>query len=373
MRAGVFSTLTLTIIAWTAAMPSLAHAQTAPGVASGPYCGVYSLYTALRSQGVNLELAQLLRPTYVSSTSGSTLSQLRQATQEHQAYGQLLENLSVADLHHLNCPAILHVKNEYDAPDYNHFLLCVPVAGGQLALYDPPGAIVRTAGHELAALWDGTALVVSARPINLASMRGWAAARVALTVAGALAALGILLFVRLANRRRSAEVGFCFGLLTQCGLLAVVGAVLAAAYHLTAPEGFLAQRAAVAAIIASAATDAPPLDLAQARQLWQRETLFVDARHAQDYLQDHIAGAISIPPAASRFDRAAALAGHAKSAPLVVYCQSPSCPYARLLARRLNRDGFDNVKVFAGGWTQWRGPSQSEVHVSWSAVAKEGG
>jgi len=352
--------LTVSILAataeWTRAL--------APTVSSGPFCGVYSLYTALRSQGINLEFSQLIRPDYVSSSSGSTFAGLLKAAQDHQAHGELLENLSVADLHHLNCPAILHVKNEYGAPDFNHFVLCVPVSGGKLAIYDPPAALVRSAGHELAPIWDGTALVASAQPIDLASMRRWAAARIALVVVVTLAAVGVPLFIRMRNR--SNPRGSCASLqpLNQCGLLIALAALIAAGYHLLAPEGFMAQRQAVAAINASTAPDSThSVGLLQARQLWEHGTLFIDARQGEDYEQDHIAGAINIPPDASRMDRAVALAGRPKDAALVVYCQSPSCPYARLLARRLSRDGFDNVHVFAGGWTQWQWPTASDDHL----------
>ena len=358
----------------TFVMANAACAQKVPEVSSGPFCGIYSLYTALRSQNVDLEFSQLLRPDYVSSASGSTLSDLLHAAQDHHAYGQIVENLNVADLRHLDCPAILHVKNEYDAPDYNHFLLCVPLSEGQLGLYDPPGAMTRSAGHELAPIWDGTALLVAARPIDLMPMRRWAVVRIALAIVVALVAVGIPFLIRIRTRRDDAAPKIRLQPLSQCGLLGGIAIALGSGYHLLAPEGFRAQRPAVAAITAAAAPiSAPQIDFAEARDLWQQGVLFVDARHTEDYQQDHIASAISIPPDASRQQRAGDLAGRAQHVPLVVYCQSPSCGYARLLARRLGRDGFDNIKVFAGGWEQWQGPTQSTDHVALLAPATEGG
>ena len=371
MKARVCFPMSLVI---TVLLVNLACAQKAPAVSSGPFCGIYSLYTALRSQKVDLEFSQLLRPDYVSSASGSTLSDLLQAVQDHHAYGQIVENLSVADLHHLHCPAILHVKNEYDAPDYNHFLLCVPLSGGQLGLYDPPAALTRTAGHELAPVWDGAALLVAAQPIDLVPMRRWAVGRIAFVAVVVLLALGISLLIRMRTRRGEAPPRFRLQPVSQCGLAFGIAVALGSGYHLLAPEGFRAQRPAVAAITAAAAPDsAPRVDRAEARDLWQQGVLFVDARHTEDYQQDHIANAISIPPEASRQQRAGALAGRPEHAPLVVYCQSPSCGLARLLARRLGRDGFDNIRVFAGGWTQWQGPTQSGDHVASFAAAAEGG
>src|SRR6266478_6284154 len=84
------------------------------------HCGVYSLYTALRIEGVRVSLADLLQPKYISAADGSTFADLRRAAREHCMDAALLTNLDLSDLKAAKCPIILHVKNEWDAPDYNH-------------------------------------------------------------------------------------------------------------------------------------------------------------------------------------------------------------------------------------------------------------
>lgn len=335
------------------------------GIRSGPLCGVYSLYTALRTEGFRLEFSDLLKPQYVGSSSGSTLLQLLRAARENDAQAELLTNLSVADLHQLGCPVILHVKNEYDSPEYNHFILCVPLADGRLALYDPPEPLVRSTGHELAPLWDGTALAISSRPVSLARMRLWAALRVMIVVLAGLMMVGCLRLVRVRWIQHSWAGPRRLHPIIQFSLLVLSGSCMGAAYHLWAPEGFGAQHDAVNAISNSYFLQPPGwLDWAEARRLWATGARFVDARSPDDYQQAHIEGAMNLPPDATRSDRTLALAGLAKEAPVVVYCQSPACPYAALLAKRLARDGFRNVWVFPGGWAQWSESPDRSMKVS---------
>ena len=335
---------------------------------SAPFCGIHSLYTAFRIEGLNVEFSTLLKPRYVGSGSGSTLSELHLAALEQGAEAEVLTNLSVADLKHLSCPAILHVKSEFDTPEYNHFLLCVPTAAGQLVLYDPPAPPARTSGAELAASWDGTALLVSARPVALDSLRRWAALRVFLAATCAVAIIAPTAFVR----RRSSTCVKRSALPTQCAVLLVVSSVVAASYHTAAPQGFAAQRAAVTAIRNAHFLEPPArVDLNQARLLLQQQASFIDARSTPDYNQGHVRGAINLPPNASRSDRLRILSGLPRGTRLVVYCQNPACPYASLMAKRLARDGFSDVSVFYGGWTEWY-KAEVQLHECPEVAAGEG-
>jgi len=340
---------------------AVARADSAPSMPNAPLCGVYTLYTALRAEGVEVRFSDLLRQRYIGSASGSTLQELLDAARQNHAHAQLLDNLSVRDLHHLGCPAILHVKNEYDSRQYNHYVLCVPMADGGLGLYDPPDPLVRTAGDELAPIWDGTALAVSAKPISLKSMRLWACVRIGLIVLAGLLLAPAARLVQFRMIRRWCWHGWS-GPCIQCSLLLSLSAAVAGAYHWASPQGFRARHEAVAAICNSYFVSPPgDLDWSEARTLWQaHNACFVDARIPEDYQRGHIAGAINVPPSATRSDRAMALSRLPKDMPLVVYCLNPSCPLAGLLAKRLARDGFVDVKVFSGGWSEWSSHERSE-------------
>ena len=340
--------------------------SSSPGVPSAPFCGVYSLYTALRAEGSPLKFSQLLQPRYISSASGSTIHELCQAARDQGAYAQVLTNLGLADLHHLSCPAILHVKNEYDSPDYNHFVLCVPAGDGKLMLYDAPDAPTRSLGRELAASWDGTALLVSLKPIELDPLRFWAATRILVAVLVAMAILGAAGWsTRRLGRRR-------LTIISQTALLTLVAATTASVHHLATSQGFGAQAAAITAI-RNAHFDQPAgqVDLRQAKLLLQSGARFIDARSSADYQQGHVDGAVDLPPYASRSDRLRLVAGLPRDARLVVYCQSPACPYAALLANRLVRDGFKNVNVFTGGWSLWSDSADSQAGRSTATAGED--
>jgi len=318
---------------------------------SAPLCGINSLYTALRSQGIRTEYAALLRPRYVSSGAGSTIEELRLAAREQGAYCEVLTNLSISDLRHLPCPAILHVKGEYDAPQYDHYVLCAPIAGVGVALYNPPDPLVRGDGNELIPVWDGTAVLVSSEPINMWPIWQSGVLRV---LSGAGLILLLAVGAALARRDWPAARRLRLGPLKEAMVILLLGASIGGAYHLLAAQGFAAQRAATAAI-ADAHFAEPPevVDLAGALSLLADGARFIDARTVSDFAQGHIPGAINVPPIASRFDRTVSLSDVAKDQRLVVYCQSPACASARLLARRLSRDGFSRISVFAGGWSRW--------------------
>jgi rhodanese-related sulfurtransferase len=96
------------------------------------------------------------------------------------------------------------------------------------------------------------------------------------------------------------------------------------------------------------------ITLATARELFDSKTaLFVDARHEFDYGDGHIQGAVNVE--LKSFDsHRARLTGTPKSKLLVVYCDGAECNSSIELALKLMDSGFMNVKVFFGGWQEWK-------------------
>mgnify|MGYP001567594827 CR=1 FL=1 len=81
--------------------------------------------------------------------------------------------------------------------------------------------------------------------------------------------------------------------------------------------------------------------------------LFVDTRHDFDYKLGHIRGAINVP--LKDFDLStSALAAAAKDRVIITYCDGAECNSSIELAKKLSEAGFTNVKMFFGGWTEWR-------------------
>ena len=93
------------------------------------------------------------------------------------------------------------------------------------------------------------------------------------------------------------------------------------------------------------------ITLDQALELYQKGTIFVDAREPEYYQEGHIRGALNFPFFLDLVFKLASLQG--KNAPLVLYCSGDECGSSEDLAYELQDEGFSNLLVFKGGWTAW--------------------
>jgi rhodanese-related sulfurtransferase len=88
----------------------------------------------------------------------------------------------------------------------------------------------------------------------------------------------------------------------------------------------------------------------------QKSAVFLDARPPEEYQEGHIPGALEFY--ADDFDRFAPQVLPQlpeKDRKIVCYCHGSSCELSITLAHRLMDLGYTNVKVFFGGWPQWKG------------------
>lgn len=82
--------------------------------------------------------------------------------------------------------------------------------------------------------------------------------------------------------------------------------------------------------------------------------LIVDARSPEQYAAGHIEGAVSLPLVeidAALQDFAARVDTNRS---LVIYCSGFGCPDSFDLAVRLIESGYQDVRVFEGGYPEWR-------------------
>jgi rhodanese-related sulfurtransferase len=109
-----------------------------------------------------------------------------------------------------------------------------------------------------------------------------------------------------------------------------------------------------AAIDSTAALPEGAISLAEMKRLFDEGTaIILDARDAAEYERGHIPGAINIP-----YDRIPEYFDVLQSqvpmdALVVCYCRSLTCDFSDQLATELKIIGYQNVKVFSGGWDQW--------------------
>ena len=81
--------------------------------------------------------------------------------------------------------------------------------------------------------------------------------------------------------------------------------------------------------------------------------VFVDARKEAEFREGHVPGALSAPAAQAEKAIPQALKVLARDRVLVVYCEGGDCQSSLLLAKRLSREGFKDIRVYSGGWAGW--------------------
>ena len=97
-----------------------------------------------------------------------------------------------------------------------------------------------------------------------------------------------------------------------------------------------------------------PIELDELDELLAAGALLIDARNPADYAESHLAGAVSFPIG----EVAARLADFLEEVPkervLIAYCNGFGCPDSFDLGVILLKEGYQEVRVFEGGYPQWR-------------------
>lgn len=95
-------------------------------------------------------------------------------------------------------------------------------------------------------------------------------------------------------------------------------------------------------------------DIDIAKQIYDAfETVFVDARPADEYRTGHIEGALSLPVWESGTELDAFISRYTPDQPIVVYCWGGNCEDGHELAIMLADLGFRDVSVMTGGLPLW--------------------
>jgi rhodanese-related sulfurtransferase len=100
------------------------------------------------------------------------------------------------------------------------------------------------------------------------------------------------------------------------------------------------------------------LTFEEAQVLYDRHAaLFIDSRYAYDFGIGHIKGAVNIP--LHDFDTVKRLLDPLpRDQVIITYCDGEECSSSVELAKLLYASGFVNVKIFFGGWNEWRTRNQ---------------
>jgi rhodanese-related sulfurtransferase len=327
------------------------------GLKPRPHCGLYCLYSILKLSGQEVDFRELVKPEYYGRLMGSSLAELNQGAEDYGLYAGVVTRLSKRALR--DCPywAILHVRRSPEAKEYDHYQLFLGTENGRAKLFNPPEGVKLVSFSDLAPLWDGYALFVSPRPFNVDAI--FTADRQRLLLYAGVGCL-ILVAAHLGRRVWLAFVGrlsrrWALGLTAgQAGLLALGAVFCGGFYHFVNDEGLLANAGATASFQkAYQGGFIPRISHQKARALLGTGTVFIDARLAADYERGHLDGAISVPVDANDTLRQKRTSALPKNSRIVLYCQSAGCKFAERVAVRLLDDGFTNLAIFKGGWTEW--------------------
>lgn len=96
----------------------------------------------------------------------------------------------------------------------------------------------------------------------------------------------------------------------------------------------------------------------------KHSALVLDARDEVFYRRNHIPGALSLPrdDFGRAYQRLSPALEKSRDKPIIVYCSGGECHDSRLVARALLSLGFSPVRVFTGGWTDWKAAHLPREH-----------
>lgn len=321
------------------------------------HCGLYCMYSVLRLTGHELSFRDLVVPEYLGQGLGSSMAELNQAAHDYGLHAGVAARLSTRALRRSPYLAILHVKADPNAQEYDHYTLYLGTEKGRAKLFSPPEEPKLVDFAELAPLWDGYALFVSERPFDIDAL--FQPDRQHLYFCG----MGVVILVLIAHvlrrfwllvvplQSRRWTLGLTAG---QAGALALAALLTGGFYHFANDEGLLARPVGAKGVQqAHAGSFIPRISAEAARKLLDEDAVVLDARLTRDYEHGHLEGAISLPIDTNDAVWEATVRTIPRGRPIVAYCQSAGCKYAEKVSLKLLDEGFDDIVIFKGGWVEW--------------------
>lgn len=316
-------------------VPSVKSDQTVvEDFSSGPFCGHYAIYAALKSLGHSPGEKLLGDRTYMNGGYGSTATDLVNIIKDlgFQAVGR--KQMTLQSLLLINKPVILHVRNGF-ASEYTHWMVFLGIQNEQFVVYDPPRHTLLLKPNELLSLWDGYGIVVSDVQLTAFDyfflwLPNWKS----------LAILAILFGV--AYSLRKIRQGPVY-ILTLCAVSIGATAFL--------PPSPIIDYQFVKISIPSVEQEIPSIEMDELnRNGLSKSVDIIDARPSAYYALGHIPGAINLPIDATYGDYKVFLARRtSEPSPCIIYCQSDHCAWADTVANNLRQYGQKDVYILRPG------------------------
>jgi rhodanese-related sulfurtransferase len=312
----------------------------------GPLSGVYSACAALRLCGVDCSPGDYYSVTYVGSKEGSSRQELEALVQKAGATATVLSNLSGYDLYWLNAPLIANVRSSPGSATYDYWTT-VHFRDGKLHVYDrnPTPTVLPMA--EFLAIWSGVGVAVAppGETITIDLLLG----RLLVLLLGIAFCFCVWIFCGRSQTLSSVRISlpqFAFVGILTIALMGLGLCVIGSQQHLF--EGI---HTAVAPDIKRNFDSVPLQKLRAAASAG--DALLIDSRYVADHLSGSIPGSVNIPSDASYLELRDYLQGIDRTLPVIVYCQSNSCHFSKIVADQLTHLGFVDVMVSEDGWVEF--------------------
>ncbi len=320
------------------------------GMDSEPYCGLYSMYAAIKYHESNVNFEQLLKQYPPKTKEGSTAAEIISGLSLHgvnSAYSSLVDPWFLRDKSSLIC----HFRRSLETYHYDHWVFAVK-DNGRYFIFDGGKPVYSLSESELLSYWDGTAVI----PLNENRENGYwlqpSYANIFKSISLILIALAIIfitkklpIFQNIKNNE-PAKIAIYF---ISCTV--IVSIIINA----TSPYGLI-RNPTVRETLWNHLTETAPQNITSKEYNHylssQKQYLLVDSRLPESYKMGSLKNAVNIPYYLDESYLKNQLSNINKNVPILVFCQSSQCPYSDLLVKKLNSIGYQNLSVCRDGYVE---------------------
>ena len=301
------------------------------------YCGLYCIYIAAKSIGVELPLQDLIREDNLTGRDGSSVDDLVNVSRAKGLNAKVRNGLAIEDLMVANAPMILHVRSP-GSKGYFHWSLFLGFdESGKAEIYDPPVGRGKLSKATVLSIWDGSAIDISRENEEV----------FALPVSPSIIVLGMSTFLGLWIFQKGCRTHWVVPSVGLC--LCCITLVL--------PLGYIWNQDAVRNASSSHfETRLPEIGHGELKQLLEsKQVILIDTRPEEVFQRDCIPGAINIPIGTSEINLQDALDDlrQQEGKRVVTYCQGNRCGWAQHMGNLIFKRTAIPVNVYAEGMYGW--------------------
>ena len=311
------------------------------------YCGIYSIYGAANSLGVESEFQQLIDKRYVSSRKGSSAADLIKAGNKLGVNVTAFWHLGEATLESSMDPLVLHFCSYGQLNSYDHWVLFLGMKDGKAVISDSNSGPSMMSISDVLLRWDGVALAVHVadKPltdfskVETGSLFPW-----------------FVFFASVCFLSKCLNAKLGFGKVMVVFLIFILASIFwSNETYLRRPSSLLyaissyqpgrfgtISRKELQDLLIKGESDAEPASF-----------LVIDARFPTGFETGSIPGSVNIPANANIKEIRLVLGEMDKKTELIIFCLSEKCGFDRQVGVKVAGEGFANIRIYEEGWLDW--------------------